>query len=38
MLTTVEVLEVCNAAQVTEAYNLALLNTHSTLIVENPSG
>src|SRR6185295_3918792 len=29
MLTTVEVLEVCNAAQVTEAYNLALLNTHS---------
>ncbi len=37
MLTTVEVLEVCKAAHVTEAYNLALQNKHSTLIVENPT-
>ncbi|MDO8707003.1 MAG: hypothetical protein Q7J84_18910 [Sulfuricaulis sp.] len=37
MLTTVEVLEVCKPAHVTEAYNLALQNKHSTLIVENPT-
>lgn len=38
MLTTIEVLEVCKAAHVTEVYKLALHNKHSTLIVENPSG
>lgn len=39
MLTTmnVEVLEVRNAKHVLEAYALALVNQHSTLIVENPS-
>jgi pyruvate/2-oxoglutarate/acetoin dehydrogenase E1 component len=36
MLTTVEVLEVCNPRHVAEAYALALSNKHSTLIVENP--
>lgn len=38
MLTTIEVLEVRNAKHVTEAYDLAIENKHSTLIVENPSG
>ena len=37
MLTTVEALEVCKAEQVLEAYNLALRNTHSTIVVENPT-
>ena len=35
MLTTIEVLEVCNPKHVIEAYNLALTNKHSTLVVEN---
>ena len=38
MLTSIEVLEVRNAKHVKEAYDLALENKHSTLIVENPSG
>jgi pyruvate/2-oxoglutarate/acetoin dehydrogenase E1 component len=37
MLTTVEVLEVCNPRHVAEAYELALDNKHSTMIVENHS-
>ena len=36
MLTTVEVLQVRKASHVTEAYDLALRNKHSTLIIENP--
>ena len=38
MLTHIEVLEVRNAKHVKEAYDLALENDRSTLIVENPSG
>lgn len=35
MLTRIEVLEVCNPRHVLEAYNLALSNKCSTLVVEN---
>lgn len=36
--TRIEVLEVRNPNHVKEAYDLALENKHSTLVVENPSG